>query len=397
MCNSRVFMRSKKSNDDSTIDDSAKTTDIPAEYENTKVMTGVVVNVGTDMSIIVEPDEGDEARACGDRIAVDVSGLEICDSMEGSRIEVIYEDEIKNETYFPQIEPLECNVINDLRGSKYEGQWMYYDNKDDLIIEEYPGGERRDLIIDMIYDDCFIAENVFPLPLRYKLNGKLSDEWCVGDQIEVEYDSMVYLEDYSKAEGEFKEVRESYFKLDENVCYKPVIYLYPEKEMNVKTELNIDGELTCTYPDYNNGWEVTAKPDGTLTDESGQIYNYLYWEGTTQVKYDFTKGFCVKGEDTAAFLENALEKLGLTRKEANEFIVFWLPLMQENPYNIISFQTDVYTEAAKLEVMPKPDTLIRVFMAWKPASSYVEMKEQKLSASERKGFTVVEWGGAKQE
>jgi len=99
MCNSRVFMRSKKSNDDSTIDDSAKTTDIPAEYENTKVMTGVVVNVGTDMSIIVEPDEGDEARACGDRIAVDVSGLEICDSMEGSRIEVIYEDEIKNETY----------------------------------------------------------------------------------------------------------------------------------------------------------------------------------------------------------------------------------------------------------------------------------------------------------
>ena len=138
--------------------------------------------------------------------------------------------------------------------------------------------------------------------------------------------------------------------------------------MNVKTELNIDGELTCTYPEYHNGWKVTAKPDGTLTDATGQIYNHLYWEGTTQVKYDFTKGFCVKGEDTAVFLENALEKLGLTRKEA-----------------------------AKLEVTPKPDALIRVFMAWKPTASYVEMKEQELTAPERKGFTVVEWGGAKQQ
>ena len=44
-----------------------------------------------------------------------------------------------------------------------------------------------------------------------------------------------------------------------------------------------------------------------------------------------TEGFCVKGEDTAAFLEDALSKLGLNRKEANEFIVYWLPLMEQNP------------------------------------------------------------------
>jgi len=147
------------------------------------------------------------------------------------------------------------------------------------------------------------------------------------------------------------------------------------------------------YPKYNDGWSVTASPDGTLTDEKSQTYNYLYWEGETLTQYDLSKGFCVKGEDTAAFLEDALAKLGLNRREANEFIVFWLPMMQENPYNIISFQGDVYTESAKLEISPAPDTVIRVFMAWQAAEEYVELLPQELSAPEREGFTVIEWGG----
>ena len=174
---------------------------------------------------------------------------------------------------------------------------------------------------------------------------------------------------------------------------KPVIYLYPTENMDVTVKLDINGDLTCTYPAYNDGWRVTASPDGTLTDENGHEYYCLYWEGETHAQYDFSRGFCVKGEDTAAFLEDALAKLGLNRREANEFIVFWLPLMQENPYNIISFQTDVYTESAKLTVTPTPDTVIRVFMAYKSADNYVEIEAQELTAPAREGFTVIEWGG----
>ena len=174
---------------------------------------------------------------------------------------------------------------------------------------------------------------------------------------------------------------------------KPVIYLYPTENMDVTVKLDINGDLTCTYPAYNDGWMVTASPDGTLTDENGREYYCLYWEGETHAQYDFSRGFCVKGEDTAAFLEDALAKLGLNRREANEFIVFWLPLMQENPYNIISFQTDVYTESAKLTVTPTPDTVIRVFMAYKSADNYVEIEAQELTAPAREGFTVIEWGG----
>ena len=176
---------------------------------------------------------------------------------------------------------------------------------------------------------------------------------------------------------------------------KPVIYLYPEAETEVTVSLDYDGELTCLYPAMEDGvWTVTAAPDGTLTDAEGQTYNYLYWEGVSDAEYDFSEGFCVPGGDTAAFLENALADLGLTRREANEFIVYWLPRMEGNAYNLIAFQTTAYTDHARLTVVPAPDTVLRVFMAWKPLERSVQLPPQTLDGPERAGFTLVEWGGA---
>ena len=175
---------------------------------------------------------------------------------------------------------------------------------------------------------------------------------------------------------------------------KPVIYLYPKTETAVTVKLDCDGELTCTYPAYGEGWAVTAAPDGTLTDAAGQSYSYLYWEGLGEGAWDFSRGFCVRGEDTAAFLEEALDKLGLTRREANEFIVYWLPRMEGNAWNLISFQGAAYTDHARLTVSPAPDTVLRVFMAWEALEEPVDVEPQILSAPERTGFTLVEWGGA---
>ena len=181
----------------------------------------------------------------------------------------------------------------------------------------------------------------------------------------------------------------------EEVCdEKPVIYLYPEQETEVEVQLDYDGTLVCTYPEYNNGWKVVAQPDGTLCDESGKTYSYLFWEGNTDATYDFSKGFVVKGSETAEFLEEKLSEIGLNAKEANEFIVYWLPRMQENKYNLITFQTEAYTDVAKLHITPEPDSVLRVFMAYKELEKPIEIEEPVIAPFERKGFTVVEWGGA---
>jgi len=175
---------------------------------------------------------------------------------------------------------------------------------------------------------------------------------------------------------------------------KPVIYLYPTEKTQVSVSLEFDGRLTCTYPDYGDGWNVTAYPDGTLINQAdSKEYSYLYWEGLSDAQYDFSKGFVVKGEDTAAFLQAKLSEIGLTPKEYNEFIVYWLPEMQDNPYNLIAFQDEEYTDTAVLDISPEPDSMLRVFMAYKPLTQYQEIEEQVFPAFERKGFVVVEWGG----
>lgn len=180
---------------------------------------------------------------------------------------------------------------------------------------------------------------------------------------------------------------------DDTVFAKPVIYLYPEQEIEVSVQLDYDGELTCTYPAYEDGWSVTAQPDGTLTDEDGKQYSYLFWEGETDVEYDMSRGFVVKGSDTAEFLQEKLSYLGLTPREYNEFIVYWLPKMQDHPYNLIAFQQEAYTDSAALTITPQPDSILRVFMAYQPLEQPVEIEEQVLAPFAREGFAVVEWGG----
>lgn len=176
---------------------------------------------------------------------------------------------------------------------------------------------------------------------------------------------------------------------------KPVIYLYPEAECDVSVRLDYEGDFLCTYPAYDGGWEVTARPDGTLVDRrDGREYSYLFWEGTGGMSYDLRSGFVVAREEVAPFLQDALAKAGLTPEEYNECIVYWLPQLQSHPYYLISFQGENYTESAPLTVLPEPDSMLRIFLAFQPLDAPISVPEQQIAPFERTGFTVVEWGGA---
>ncbi len=178
---------------------------------------------------------------------------------------------------------------------------------------------------------------------------------------------------------------------------KPVIYLYPEAETDVHVELELtEAELSTTYPKYNNGWDVTASPDGSLLNKAdGSHHKYLFWDAVNcRTRFDFSEGFCVAGNDTESFLKEKLTYMGLTEEEMNEFIVYWLPLMEHNKYNLIAFQGDAYTNSAKLNITPTPDSLLRIFMTYIPLEEAVDIEPQQFETFERKGFTVVEWGGS---
>ncbi len=338
-------------------------------------------------SVLVQPLEGEVELSSSSQFSIHTENLEDIGADVGAEVEIFYTGGIM-ETYPAQVHAIRWELAKTLRQRPYSQQWL-----DKETAERYDNNIFDHIVITKIYSNCFFAQPVTPTPYTIKLNGTLSEEWCVGDQVICTYQNTYYDAKHHRAEVDFLTVEASDWAPEPGMAYKPVIYLYPEEETDVSVRLVTDGALTCTYPAYNDGWNVTAAPDGTLTDSTGQTYNYLYWEGETNAQWDLSKGFCVKGADTAAFLEHALEKLGLNRKEANEFIVYWLPLMEKNPYNIISFQAEDYTDAAQLHIVPAPDTLLRVFMVYAPSDVFVSMEAQELRAPQRSGFTVVEWGG----
>lgn len=176
---------------------------------------------------------------------------------------------------------------------------------------------------------------------------------------------------------------------------KPMIYIYPTSDLDLKIKLVNDDKLTHTYPKYNNEWNVRVTKDGNIYDyKTKRNYYALYWEGIDNTSIDMNEGFVVKGEQTVTFLENKLSYLGLNDKEINEFIVYWLNKMEDNNYNFIRFRTmEEINEYMPLEFSQKPDILIRVIMDFKPLTEKIDVKEQKLEKVERKGFTIVEWGG----
>ena len=181
-----------------------------------------------------------------------------------------------------------------------------------------------------------------------------------------------------------------------DVAYKPIIYLYPETDTEVEVKLGNSNYLTVSYPKYNDSWKVFAKTNGDLYDLNTNRYYYgLYWEGINHKAEIKEDGFVVKKEDTLKFLEEKLSILGLTEREADEFIIYWLPKLEENNYNYIRFETlEEINNYMPLEINPVPDTIIRVLMDYKGLDDPIEVKEQVLETPKREGFTLVEWGGS---
>lgn len=181
---------------------------------------------------------------------------------------------------------------------------------------------------------------------------------------------------------------------------KPVIYLYPEKKAEISVQVKFDGELGFTYPDYKDGWKVIAEPDGRIYVNE-HTYRYLFWEGQSKSLANdfFTKGFIVRSDTLVQFLESTLLNFGLNSQEIQDYITYWVPRMNKNDYNFIHFLIgEEYNKYASLQISPKPDTELRIFMIWSNYTSKEStIQPQTLPSLKRSGFSVIEWGGSEVE
>ena len=89
-----------------------------------------------------------------------------------------------------------------------------------------------------------------------------------------------------------------------------------------------------------------------------------------------------------------MDIIGLNKKERNEFIMYWLPILEKNSKNLVYFElTEERDYYNKLIINPKPDSILRVAIHVKKVNKKTSIKEQKLTSFKRKGYAAVEWGG----
>lgn len=191
-----------------------------------------------------------------------------------------------------------------------------------------------------------------------------------------------------------------------DVAKKPVLYLYPTRTMDLSVSLDYEGTLTYTYPtpqtqvDGSITWHMTAAPDGDLTDAVGRHYPSLFWEGEGAATLVQNEGFVVEADAATGFLEDKLSMLGLSDREAAEFITFWGPRIAERGKALVTFASEEFARQAVYRLTDPssgagivPDTFIRVYIVVGDVPQ-TAVPEQKLEPGPtRTGFTAVEWGG----
>ena len=181
---------------------------------------------------------------------------------------------------------------------------------------------------------------------------------------------------------------------NEDVDLKPVLYIYPTEDMNINVVLKNKDNLLTTYPKYNNVWNMFVKTNGDMYDENGKYYYALYWEEERNDNFIFDEGFYVTKDNAISFLEEKLSYIGLNDKERNEFIMYWLPILESNEKSIVKFElTDELQSRSEIVISPEPESFIRVHINVKKVDKEENIKEQELIKYNRTGYTAVEWGG----
>ena len=258
-------------------------------------------------------------------------------------------------------------------------EWYTQDNYDAWVKEKHLGnlsGEKNGSWVRVFY---------------FKRSGDLSKNPYYDEWLDDEFDW------YQEALKEYEKHQNGCLSSYEQVM-KPIIYLYPTQETEVNVTLWTPENLLHTYPKYNTiKWRnVLAQPNGDIEDkETWRKLYALYREWKSDRETNFDKWFVVEWKDIIPFLEEKLAILWLNEREAEEFIVYWLPQMENNEWNLIRFETiEEQNENMPLNITPTPDTVIRVMMDRKAIKEPIIIPEQKLTTSKRTWFTVVEWWGS---
>lgn len=266
------------------------------------------------------------------------------------------------------------------------------ESEDEIIDIDFT---KKDLIVIYRYNDEYKNFDIEVGKIKYE-DHKLEVNGCIDlskKEGEQKHLGLIYViipnKKITSVESSFIEYRsvEPIYTV-----YKPVIYLYNDKRIDLSIKFKDESRLKTTYPKYNNGWNVSVEKD--VISDGYNNYYALFYDEERRYEVDFSEGYYVTKDNAISFLEEKLDYLGFNYKERNEFIMYWLPILEDNGESLVYFeQTDERNKECPMDLSINPDTMLRVIIHIKKANGNERIKEELLHKTERNGFEFIEWGG----
>jgi hypothetical protein len=213
---------------------------------------------------------------------------------------------------------------------------------------------------------------------------------------------------------------------------KPAILLYPINDVNISISIKLDSAIwifSQLYPAPISSdntatsfavWNVRATKEEIIVYNK-QEYAYLFWDAITIEKHNFkinlNNAFCTESIQIPNMLNKMLISYGLTVKERQDLITYWLNDLTSADYAIcqiigsfekpkeidkIKYLGDQYYNKAAIlnfdsEIKDNcPDVVLRIILLFSPSYRFVNYNYTGPEIQiplKREGFWAVEWGG----
>ncbi|MDD3807569.1 MAG: hypothetical protein PHE86_06000 [Candidatus Marinimicrobia bacterium] len=130
-------------------------------------------------------------------------------------------------------------------------------------------------------------------------------------------------------------------------------------------------------------------PNGRIDN----IYDFLFYEASVSDLWQVEQGWGVSREDLSGFFLENLSAYGFNNREIDDFLEYWIPLLNGSPYYAIYPQyTSHIADVITLTISKTPDSVLRLFYVIKEVSEVKTLSEPVIPEFDRIGFAVTEWG-----
>ncbi len=173
---------------------------------------------------------------------------------------------------------------------------------------------------------------------------------------------------------------------------KPNIYIYPETKLSLHVSIIFPrgGSVIESIPLYENGWNIEVEPSGKINN----IFDYLFYESENPDLCQYRSGWIIKKDDLTSFFTQNMLETGFIQKEIDDFIEYWIPLL--NNYSSYAIYPQYALDIEKmieLNFSCKPNSVLRLFYVIKGVNGdKINIAVPIIPRFVRKGFSVTEWG-----